>query len=289
MDFQILTYNNQVGIVYDAILLNNILLSKGFSSSIKYINEIDINCKSTIGVWIQNFDERYFSNFKINVFFINEEWADSYYLSKLKDFDVVVCKTNYAKQLIKNYCSPIVLPFVSRNLLDHTVQRSNNYLHFKGKSIQKNTELINEIFNNKSIRIIDSNIQYESNESISYLLNSHKIHLCISLYESWGHYLFEGLSTGNEIICTDIPSFTENLDPKLIHFVPTKEYKDINYAFDREDRFPIRKSFHPDKNFLINLVENFKPIEKSEERIKMFQYIINKNKNNIISFFKSIY
>jgi glycosyltransferase involved in cell wall biosynthesis len=288
MDFKILTYNNRVGIVYDSILLNNLLTSLGTTSSIKYIDEMNFDCKSTFGIWIQNYDEKYFSNFKYNIFFINEEWVTEYDLNLLKKFDIVVCKTNHAKELLKQYCSPVVLPFISRNLFDRHVERSSDFLHFKGRSIQKNTELVLDVFKNKNIHIIDSNRQYESNESISYLLNSHKIHVCISLYESWGHYLFEGLSTGNEIICTDIPSFTENLDPELVYFIPTKIKKDSNYMFDCDDRFFIRESFHADRKFLIDLLEDFKPIGKNEDRRKLFNNIIEKNTNRLTSFFKNI-
>ena len=210
-----------------------------------------------------------------------------------------VCKSNYAKKLLSSYHNVIHIPFISIDYYDSSIIRKHSNLHFAGRSIQKNTELVLSTTNNLTLidpynrYKVDENVNhintYQSKEQLIQLLNSHNIHVCCSLYESWGHYLFEGLSTGAEIICSDIPVFKEQLDPNLVHFVPTTENRDKNYIFDSEDRFPLRKSFHTDKKFLANLIENFKPIEKSEERIKMFQDIMEKNKNNIILFLKSIY
>lgn len=298
MDFQIITYNNQVGIVYDAILINNLLLSQGFTSSIRFITDLNNTCKSTIGIWIQNFDERYFSNFKTNIFFINEEWVDDYYLSKLKDFDIVVCKTKYAKNQIKSYCNPVVLPFISRNLLNQKIQKNNNFLHFKGKSIQKNTELI--LQQSLPITLIDADDRfkpssnfnhinkYQTDDQIIYLLNSHTTHLCISLYESWGHYFYEGLSTGAEIICSDIPAFTEYVDTSLVHVLKTQISKNYNYVFDADNcnnKFTLRHSFYVDPIEFKNKLTNFEPIGKEKDRIMMYSDLMFTNENRIKEFF----
>jgi hypothetical protein len=298
MDFQILTYNNQVGIVYDAILLNDLLLSQGFVSSIRFLTELNNTCKSTVGIWIQNFDERYLSNFKINIFFINEEWVDDYYLSKLKNFDIVVCKTKYAQTLLKSYCNPVVLPFISRNLLDTNIPKNNNFLHFKGKSIQKNTELI--LQQSVPITLIDSDDRYkpnsnfthinryQTNDQLIYLLNSHTTHLCISLYESWGHYFYEGLSTGAEIICSDLPAFIENTDTSLVHVLKTKVSKNYDYVFDADNynnKFTLRQSFYVDPNEFKNKLTNFEPIGKENERIIMYNDLMFANKKRLKEFF----
>jgi hypothetical protein len=300
----ILTYNNGVGIVTDAFLLKKIIENNITENvTVEFINE-DIK-NADVGVWIQNFDINHLSNFKKNIFFINEEWSGTQELNNLNLFDHVICKSKYAYNLIINYTkfnkNIIYIPFVSRNFHDKNISKNRKCLHFMGRSIQKNTEVV--LNQNVNITLIDPYNRYRPNtnfdhintyqtdEQINYLLNSHNIHICCSLYESWGHYLFEGLSTGAEIICSDIPIFKEQLDPDLVHFIPTQEKIDTSYLYcsdNVDNKFMIRKSFFVNENYFKNYIENFKPIGKYEERIKLFNNIIDNNSKKIVNFFKNI-
>lgn len=300
MDFKVLTYNNGVGIVTDAELLTS-LIKNHITTAVKleFIDKFNKN-NSDVGIWIQNFDIDLLNCFKINIFFINEEWSGDHELNNLHLFDYVICKTNYAKNLLSKYKDVICLPFISRNYyLD--VSRVHKYLHFAGRSIQKNTELI--LKQSQSITLVDpyslhsppnhfNHInRYQTQIELQTILNTHNIHLCTSLYESWGHYLYEGLSTGNEIICSDIPAFNENLDPSLVHFIPTQIKFYRGYLFDEQNEkggFPIRQSFHIDQQHLKDKIDNFKPIGKSEERRKMYENIINNNSFKLIKFLKNL-
>jgi len=307
MKIKILTYNNCVGIVTDAILLDKILTSGGFKTSIEFIdsfiNKNDSNDIFDIGVWIQNFDLNLLNRFQKNIFFINEEWAGLHELNNLHLFDYVVCKSKYAFELIKpyNYKNLIYLPFVSRNFYDSSILRYNKFLHFVGRSIQKNTESV--LKQNVPITLIDPYDRYnpstsfthintyQTDQQLNHLLNSHNIHICCSLYESWGHYLFEGLSTGAEIICSDIPVFRENLDPDLVHFIPTYESVDMNYTYCKDNwnnAFPIRKTFFVDKNIFTDTIEKFRSKGSVTSRIQLYNSIVNNNSRKILNFFKSI-
>jgi hypothetical protein len=298
---QILTYDNKVGIVKDAILLKTIVDSSGHSSSIEYIDKLKPDIKCEIGIWIQNFDLNYLSNFKKNIFFINEEWAGNYELNNLHLFDYVICKSLYAKSLLSHVPNIVYLPFLSRNCYDPSVNRTDKYLHFMGRSIQKNTDLV--LNQNINITLIDSYNRYRPNSNFNHintyqtddqiieLLNSHEVHICCSLYESWGHYMFEGLSTGAEIICSDIPMFKEQLDPELVHFIPTHEKIDMSYIYCSDNvnnLYRYRKSFFVDETYFHQYVKNFKPIGKNEDRRRLFNDIMSKNKLQMMSFFKNI-
>jgi hypothetical protein len=301
MTFTVLTYNNFVGIVTDAYLIKNIIYTNiSQNVDVKFIDQLHDNDVADVGIWIQNFNTEQLNRFKKNIFFINEEWSGNHELSNLHLFDYVVCKTNYAKKLLQKYKDVICLPFISRNYyLD--INRKHKYLHFAGRSIQKNTELI--LKQSQQITLLDPyslhsppnhfvhKNKYQTQEELQLILNTHNIHLCTSLYESWGHYLYEGLSTGNEIICSDIPAFTENLDPDLVQFVPTKINLDYTYSFDKQNQnggFPIRQSFHIEQQHLKDIIDNFEPIGKNEERRKLFKNIIDKNIGKLIEFFKNL-
>jgi len=300
--FTILTYNNYVGIVTDAILLKNLIESNThYKAKISYIDDKNIE-ESSVGIWIQNFNVELLNKFKHNIFFINEEWASHHELSHLNLFDTVICKSKYAKKLLEPYYNVVYLPFISHNFYDSTIARDNQFLHFLGKSIQKNTELV--LKQNVPLTLIDPGNRYtdlhngikhinsyQPTQEISNILNSHNTHICISLYESWGHYLFEGLSTGAEIICSDIPVFRENLDPDLVHFLPTIEKIDKSYLYCSDNKnniFPLRKSFFIDESTFKYKLQNFIPIGKNRERRFLFKQIVDKNKKDTLYFFNNI-
>lgn len=300
-EFTILTYNNYVGIVTDAILLKNLIETKtNYKVNINYIDNVHID-KANVGIWIQNFNIELLNNFKKNIFFINEEWAGIHELSNLHLFDHVICKSNYAKKLLEPYCDAIHLPFISKDYYNSQVDRSNKILHFVGRSIQKNTELVLSQTNHMTIidpfnrYNVSNNVNhintYQTSDQISELLNSHNTHICCSLYESWGHYLFEGLSTGAEIICSEVPVFKEQLDPDLIHFITSEDKTDLNYCYCSDNinnTFPIRKSFFVNENEFKNSIENFSPKGNSRKRRELYKFIYNRGVDNLYDFFKNV-
>lgn len=296
MRYNLLTFNNYVGLVTDVFILKDLLVD----ADIIFLDKFDPHYKSDVGIWIQNYYGHLLQNFKINIFYINEEWYD-YPFEELKRFDYVICKSKYAYDIIKNYCNAIHLPFISKDLYDPNINKSKTFLHFMGRSIQKNTELV--LKQNVPITLIDpynrykpsSNFNhvntYQSNEQVVNLLNSHSVHICCSLYESWGHYIFEGLSTGAEIVCSDIPVFKEHLDPDLVHFIPTKETTDLTYCYctdNKNNLYPLRKSFFVDEHIFNSTLENFVVIGKNEERRKLFKHIIDKNKKDTLYFLRNL-
>lgn len=301
ISFNILTFNNSAGIVTDALLLEK-LLKHNISENVKYqfVGESNLDT-ADVGIWIQNYDPNLMYLYKKNIFFINEEWAGVNELSNLHLFDYVICKSNYAKKLLSSYHNVIHIPFISIDYYDSSIIRKHSNLHFAGRSIQKNTELVLSTTNNLTLidpygrYKVDKNVNhintYQSFNQISQLLNSHNIHICCSIYESWGHYLFEGLSTGAEIICSDIPVFREQLDPDLVHFIPTSESIDLNYQYDSDNidkNFPIRKSFYVNKEMYINRLRYLKSKGTDENRRLLFKHIVDKNSKSLIYFFKNI-
>lgn len=299
MRWKLLVFDNKVGIVTDANLIKKLIHENITENvSITFIDTLQSNDVSDVGIWIQNFDINHLEKFKTNIFFINEEWAGEPELKNLHRFDYVVCKSKYAQNLLKPYCDAVCLPFISLNYYDNNVVKSNKTLHFMGRAIQKNTELV--LQQTVPVTLIDSYNRYRPNSNFThinkyqtkdeliYLLNSHNTHLCISLYESWGHYLFEGLSTGAEIICSDIPVFREQLDPELVHFIPTVDKIDLKYVYDHDNidkKFPLRKGFYVDPTEFKNKLTTFDPIGKERERRMMYNDLMSDNQKALNEFF----
>ena len=301
MNFNVLTYNNGVGIVTDAELLTSLI--KNYITvdvEMTFIDKFNKN-NYDVGIWIQNFDINLLNCFKTNVFFINEEWAGINELSNLHLFDYVICKSTYAKNILTSHRNIIYIPFISKDYYDPNITRYPSVLHFAGRSIQKNTELVlssadtltlidpyDRYVVNKNIRHIN---KYQSTNQLMQLLNTHTSHICCSLYESWGHYLYEGLSTGAEIICSNIPTFKEQLDPDLVHFIPTIEKVDLKYDYDADNinkKFPLRKSFYVDTDIYNDTINCLNKKGSTEKRRFLFKHIMDTNSKLLINFFKNI-
>ena len=281
-------WNNGVGVVNDAILIKNVLN--------KYdVIEYDISKENNyrngdLGIFIQNIQADQLSNNKKNVILINEEWLNPDEILFLRQFDHLIVKSKYAKDLLSGeHPSIIQTGFFS---LDRYFfpKNTGNILHFKGKSIQKNTELVNKY---NSINILDSEIEYLTENQVVENLNSHDIHICCSLYEGWGHYLWEALSCGKLVICSEIPVFMEYLDPELVKFISTKGVykKVIGYEFlDTKIYYKYRQGYFVDKiNFdeiLNNKEELFEFQKKNCDKIR--QYFLHVNKTNKEKFLNTI-
>jgi glycosyltransferase involved in cell wall biosynthesis len=304
MEIKILTFDNRVGLVTDAVLLKNLFLENNIISNIIFLDNECLVKKSDVGIWIQDFDKSLLENFKVNIFYINEEWYHNT-IEDLNLFDYVICKSQYAKNTFFKNCNNVVhIPFLSKNLHNDYFKQNIEYknLHFMGRSIQKNTECLLESKipftlhdqDNKYLKL-PSNInhikKYISDKNLQEMLNSHNVHICPSLYESWGHYAFEGLSTGAEIICSDIPVFREHLDPDLVHFIPTYKGVDLNYKYCKDNidnLYPLRESYFINVDYLKQLIGEFKPKGTPHMRRMLYKSIMEKNKKLMIDFFKSI-
>ena len=280
-------WNNGVGIVNDAILLKTIL--KNYDIKL-YDMSINAICRpSDLGIFIQNIWTEQIDKNKKNVYIVNEEWLNDEEKSCLNRFNYIFTKSSYAKSLLDPHHKNVInTGFFS---LDRYFfpKNTNEILHFKGKSIQKNTELVKGL---NYVNTLDSNINYLSDNDITYNLNNHDIHICCSLYEAWGHYLWEAMSCGKLIICSEIPVFKEYLDPNLVKFIPIKDVcnHNINYEFLNTNDYKLRtgyiadvvkfKETLKDKNVLLEFQK------KNSEKIR--SYFLQVNKTNKETFLNTI-
>lgn len=285
MNINLYYCNNGVGVTNHNRLIKTLLYKYNvISYDITIQNEYR---KGDVGIFIQNVLHEQIDNNKTNIYLVCEEWLTEFELQFLNKFDYIFVHSNYAKELLSSYNKNVInVGFFS---LDRYFfpKHTKEILHLKGKSIQKNHELVWDY--KKNINIIDSNYKYLSENELVFELNNHDIHVCCSLYEAWGHYLWEAMSCGKLVICSEIPVFKEYLDPGLVKFVPTESVCEYNkdLEFLNSEKYKFRKGYFVDKIEFKKLIDNkeelfeFQQLNKDNIRYN-FLDVTNKNKQKFL-------
>jgi len=236
----IYTSNTGVGLVSDVDLLQDLLVDYYDIDVVYFDHKFNTTTqfkRYDLGIFIQCYSDEYSELNVKNIFIPNEEWLDVNTLPHLPKLDKIICKSTFARELLSPYNNNVVnTGFISYNKNIPHVQRKDTFLHLGGKSWQKGTEAVLKTFNknNLPLTFIHSNKNYDNlpkEENINFIsdfvdsskldtiLNENTIHVCPSVYEGWGHYVYEALSTGALVYVTKIPMFLEFLDPELVIFL----------------------------------------------------------------------
>lgn len=279
----IIYYDNGVGLQKDYVILNSVLK--------KYFNTVSINagyntCSSAdINIFLQNVDSNT-SNFlnkaNVNILVPNLEWMLAPQLEILNKFDIIFAKSRYCKEMLAPLHNNIIYTgFTSVDrYIEHT-KKTNAFLHLAGKSIQKYTELVMDVFSksNIPITVLDSTcrFQYKVSKNITYiphylsdleidtLLNSHKFHICCSLAEGWGHYIYEALSCKSVVLINDAPPYNELLSKDISVFIKSTDEciaKKLDFSENKE--YPLRKIYYTDKEDFKETIDKILTISDEE-------------------------
>ena len=163
-------WNNGVGIVNDAILLKFVL--KNHDVKLYDMSKKNDSRKSDLGIFIQNIFIEEIENNTRNVYIVNEEWLNKEETACLNRFDYLFVKSSYAKSLLDSLHKNVInTGFFSLDRHFFPTQ-TNKILHFKGKSIQKNTELV---LNYKFVKVLNSEETYLSENEVLHELNNNLI------------------------------------------------------------------------------------------------------------------
>ena len=293
----IYTSNTGVGLISDVNLIQDILY-EDYDVDVVYLEwGLDDNTKQPvfanydIGIFIQDFGEQWFERNKINILIANEEWINSEKLTQLKYFDKILTKSTFAKHLLAPYNNNIVTTgfcTIDKNL---NINPTKDFFHLAGKSYQKNTEDVLKCFSKSNLELTllqsqrtdltpTSNVnfiqEYLTTEEITTQLNDHKVHLCPSIYEGWGHYLYEGMSTGALIYATRLPMFVEWIDPDLVVY--------LDCVFNKHnDNYPFLKSTWPHQfGWLVDIKQLADAIDSHKKHLEKH------NPDKVRQFFKHI-
>jgi len=159
-----------------------------------------------------------------NFFIPNQEWLRGRTRSKMNDKNMtVLCKTKYAVKQLEAISSTIhYLGFISINRNNNTEPDYNKFIHIAGKSPQKGTKPLLELWSKKHnwptltvITTLNEFKQYNeydniniisefiSEKALNELINQSGVHICPSEAEGFGHTIVEALSVGACVLTTN--------------------------------------------------------------------------------------
>lgn len=175
-----------------------------------------------------------------NFFLPNPEWFKPNQRKHLAGIDRVLCKTRSAVSIYEAMGSKCVfISFTSDDRLDNEVTRRHDgaCLHLAGRSWQKGTRALTDLWqqhpewptlrvvqNAKTYRHsnvapvrasnIDHILEHVDDKSLKHLQNSHRIHLCPSEAEGFGHCIAEAMSCRALTLTTNAPPMNELIAPE---------------------------------------------------------------------------
>ena len=180
-------------------------------------------------------DERTLKSGLVNVLIPNPEWFFRNWISTLRSFDYVFCKTHHAAHVMKSYWVPqdriVYTGFTSVDMMRKDQYRIPMFAHFAGVSEAKGTNEVIQAFKQmpdirltvyargvnerrcerltKGVNNIDVVSGKLKEEDYAIELNKHLFHVCPSTYEWFGHYINEARSVGALIITTNAEPMNE--------------------------------------------------------------------------------
>ena len=175
-----------------------------------------------------------------NFFMPNPEWFKSNQRKHLAGIDRVLCKTRSAVSTYEAMGSSCVFTsFTSDDRLDSAVTRRHDKacLHLAGRSWQKGTGALTDLWQQHpewpTLRVvqnaktyhqssvapvkasnIDHILAHVDDKNLRHLQNSHRIHLCPSEAEGFGHCIAEAMSCRALTLTTNAPPMNELIAPE---------------------------------------------------------------------------
>ncbi len=267
----IITVDNNAGLSRDAAIVATLLKQANFQVTLFNINSLPVDAQGQpinsglpktpiydINLFLEHVVPPLFPCAKLNCLIPNQEWFWQEWLPDLPHFDYILCKTRFAQRIFNKLgCRTEFISFTSFDRLDETkTKRYDKFLHLAGKSPQKGTNTIIEIWqrhpglphltirrNWQEADLIEAaNIEYITkyldDPALRNYQNSHGVHLCPSEAEGFGHGIVEAMSCRSVILTTNAPPMNELITPErgILVDCDTAQVQGvgINYYVDRQ-------------------------------------------------------
>lgn len=248
---QVLARSNGAGLSRDLTLVTGLLREAGYTVTVAGLNQRDslgsrlaklgrrlghglrgrsrTAVRHDVNLMLERVYPDRFNQARHNVLIPNPEWLRQEWWQYLPAFDLVLAKTHHAAPLFRQFGCPVHWTgFASDDHLDQRVPREQAFLHMPGRSNNKGTRRLVElwarhpewpaltlVWRSKNARAMNmpANIhlldQYLDEAGLRRLQNSHRFHLCPSRTEGYGHYITEAMGVGAVVITTDAEPMNE--------------------------------------------------------------------------------
>lgn len=192
-----------------------------------------------------------------NFFIPNPEWCLWSDVSLLPRVDAVLTKTLHAETMFGEHGHRVAhIGFTSEDRHDPSVVRERTFFHLAGRSQNKGTQRLLELWRKHSewplltvlqspleakpiepaVANIDHRVDYIDDAELRRLQNTNWFHLCLSETEGFGHYLVEAMSVAAVTITTDAAPMNELIQPDrgvLVGYAATGiQHLATTYFFD---------------------------------------------------------
>lgn len=223
--------DNGVGLSTDMILLEKFFLGEGHTVrradwEDTYIEPCDLI------VFLELFGAQLLPYARRSVFVPNLEWMIPTWIPDLRGVTQMWAKSIAAHKVLRGLRMPAEYTgFLTRDRYDRRIEKTNTCLHLKGRSSAKNTDAVIEawqrfgtylppltIITNFPIKErLPDNVTVLGrldDDQVTEQLNTHRIHVCPSRVEGWGHYISEALTCRGVVVTTSESPMTEHVSPE---------------------------------------------------------------------------
>ncbi|HEX4480706.1 MAG TPA: glycosyltransferase [Rudaea sp.] len=219
----------------------------------KQVRQFDIN------IFLEHIRPEYLPLAHSNVLIPNPEWFDANDRDRIASLQGVLAKTRHAETIFRPLiASTQFIGFTSRDLREADIVRRRAFFHLAGRSQNKNTEPLLELWRrhpewptltvvqnprtaNPGVPAanIDHRVDYLDAAQLRRLQNEHAFHICPSQTEGFGHYLMEAIGIGAVTITLDAAPMNELVAPDHGMLVAAKpmgtQALSAIYTFDDAD------------------------------------------------------
>lgn len=219
----IIYVDNGVGLTKDANLLKSILESAGHQVNLIDKFQVRKFGKADIAIHLEICQSDFFGLGKTNIYIPNPEWYQWGWDKFLNKYQVIVAKTHDCERIFKSkHLNVVYTGFTSEDRYKPCT-KFFTYLHSAGQSETKGTKHVYEAWKQNSFKncvLLSKKYKYASLKNLKSgqwapeneykdIQNMCLVHICPSLYEGFGHYINEAMSTGAVIVTTDAEPMRE--------------------------------------------------------------------------------
>jgi hypothetical protein len=226
-------------------------------------------------------DERIWMSFvplaRRNALMPHPEWFRLEWRANLSVLDRVFAKTHHAVPIFEaEGCATEFVGFTSFDRLLTDVAREPSFLHLGGRSVNKGSQAILDLWLARpawptltmiqraplnrppalpaNVRLITD---YLDDDALRRMQNAHLFHLCPSETEGFGHHLVEGMSVGAIVLATDAPPMNEMVTPE----------RGVLAGYSRTGTQQLATTYYVDSAKLEAAVERMLAFDASERRV----------------------